>query len=64
VSVIIVIVDMREVNGQIVAIQEGQWLAQFASEDDAEEVMAEHILGRFPRVLLDLDDHIKKIISL
>lgn len=51
----IVIVDMREGNGQIVAITDGQSLARFASRAEAESFMSGHILGRFRHFVIDLD---------
>lgn len=54
----IVIVDMRQNNGQVCGIEEGeggQWLAQFPDFVAAEAAMTGHLLGAFPRWVFDLD---------
>lgn len=53
----IIIVDMRENNNQIVAIEEGDCgLAQFDTEEDAEDCMCEHSLRVFPYEIIDMGE--------
>lgn len=54
----IIIVDMRENCGQILAIRDNeddpQWLAQFDTEKEAEELMSKHLLRAFPYEIIDM----------
>ena len=53
----IIIVDMRENNGSIVAIRnEHDDLAQYDTEEEAEELMKNHILRVFPYEVLDMGE--------
>ena len=51
----VIIVDMRENNGQITGIMDGDWgLKQFPTEGEAEEFMGRHILGEFPWLVVEI----------
>jgi hypothetical protein len=52
----IIIVDMRESNGQIVAISRGNTIAQWETEEEAEEIMSEHPLNVFPYKIIDMGE--------
>jgi len=51
----IIIVDMRENNGQILGIKDDDFnLVQYDTEEEAEELMAKHPLKVFPYEVLDM----------
>ncbi len=52
----IILVDMRENNGEIFGISkdDGWGLAQYDTEEEAEELMKEHPLNVFPYEVLDM----------
>ena len=53
----IIIVDMRENNKQIIAIEEGDFgITQFDTEEEAEELMSKHSLNVFPFEILDMGE--------
>ena len=54
----VIIVDMRGNNGQVCGItedDEGQWLAQFETPEDAEKAMEGHLLAAFPHIIVDIE---------
>ncbi len=53
----IIIVDMRESNGQIIAIHNDEMnLAQYDTEEEAAECIKNHPLGVFPYEMLDMGE--------
>lgn len=53
----IILVDLRENNGHFVNIEDEHGnIAQFETEQDAREVMRDHILNAFPCYAISVDD--------
>ncbi len=53
----IIIIDMRESCGEILAITDKEWgLAQFDTEEEAEELMENHSLNVFPYEVIDMGE--------
>ena len=53
----IIIIDMRENNGEILAIRKEEFgLEQFDTEEEAEELMKGHSLGVFPYEIIDIGE--------
>ena len=55
----IIIVDMRENCGEILAIRKEEWgLEQFDTEEEAEELMGNHSLRVFSYEIIDMGEGI------
>lgn len=51
----VIIVDMRKNCGEILAIRDDeQWLSQYDTEEEAEELMKKHPLKVFPYDIIDM----------
>ena len=53
----IVLIDLRDNNGQIIALEPDDencdWFQQFRSAEEAAQVMRDHPLGKFPYQIID-----------
>lgn len=53
----IIIIDMRESNGEILGIRHDEVnLAQYDTESEAEELMSKHPLRVFPYAIIDMGE--------
>ncbi len=51
----ICLIDMRPVNGEIVAMSDENNIHIYASKSEIEESLKGHILEKCPRIIVDLD---------